>query len=70
MLYDACMADAFDRRDVGVGEVEVRPARADERRRWDDLMREHHYLGSRQFAGRGLRHVAEWRGRCRAACGG
>ena len=32
-----------------------------ERRRWDALMREHHYLGFRQFAGRGLRHVAvQW----------
>ena len=30
MLYNACMADAFDKRDMGVGEVEVRPARADE----------------------------------------
>ena len=42
--------------------VAVRPARADERRRWDGLMAEHHYLGFKQFAGRGLRHVAEWRG--------
>ena len=50
------------RLDVAVREVAVRPARADERRRWDALMAEHHYLGFRQFAGRGLRHVAEWRG--------
>ena len=48
--------------DVVVREVVVRPARADERRRWDALMAEHHYLGFKQFAGRGLRHVAEWRG--------
>ena len=69
MVYKGSMAGVFDRRDVGVGEVEVRPARADERRRWDDLMREHHYLGFRQFAGRGLRHVAEWRGHWLALVG-
>ena len=50
------------RLEVVVREVVVRPARADERRRWDGLVAEHHYLGFKQFAGRGLRHVAEWRG--------
>ena len=63
------MAGAFDRRDVVVGEVEVRPARADERRRWDALVDEHHYLGFRQFAGRGVRHVAVWRGHWLALLG-
>ncbi len=53
---------AAERLNVVVREVSVRPARADERRRWDGLMAEHHYLGFKQFAGRGLRHVAEWRG--------
>ena len=62
MRYNARMADVFDRREVVVGEVEVRPARPDERRRWDALVAEHHYLGFRQFAGRGLRHVAVWNG--------
>ena len=38
------MADGFQKTDVVVGEVEVRPARPDERRRWDALMAEHHYL--------------------------
>ena len=56
------MADGFDKSRVLVGEVEVRLARADERRRWDALMDRHHYLGFRQFAGRGLRHVAVWCG--------
>ena len=56
------MSAGFDKAAVVVGEVEVRPVRADERRRWDALMDAHHYLGFRQFAGRGLRHVAEWRG--------
>ena len=32
-------------------------------------MAEHHYLGFRQFAGRGLRHVAEWRGHWLALVG-
>ena len=58
-----------ERLEVVVREVGVRPARADERRRWDALMAEHHYLGFRQFAGRGLRHVAEWRGRWVALLG-
>ena len=56
------MTDAFDKSQVVVGEVEVRLARPDERRRWDALMDRHHYLGFRQFAGRGLRHVALWCG--------
>ncbi|MCY3820212.1 MAG: DUF4338 domain-containing protein [Gammaproteobacteria bacterium] len=60
------MADVLDRRAVVVGEVEVR---ADERRRWDELMRAHHYLGFKQFAGRGLRHVATWRGHWLALLG-
>ena len=61
--------DGFDKGALRVREVEVRPARPDERRRWDDLMREHHYLGFKQFACRGLRHVAEWRGRWVALLG-
>ena len=63
------MPDGFDKAEVVVREVEVRPARADERRRWDALMDEHHYLGFRQFAGRGLRHVAVWRGHWLALVG-
>ena len=63
------MADGFQKTEVVVGEVEVRPARPDERRRWDALMSEHHYLGFRQFAGRGLRHVAVWRGHWLALVG-
>ena len=43
-----------------VKEVKVRLAWPEERRRWDALMEEHHYLGFKQFAGRGLRYVAEW----------
>ncbi len=43
--------------------------RGDERRRWDALMAAHHYLGFRQFAGRGLRHVATWRGHWLALVG-
>lgn len=41
----------------------MRPARADERRRWDGPMAEHHYPGFRQLAGRSPWHVAQWRGR-------
>ena len=40
----------------------MRLARPDERRRWDATMAEHHPLGFRGFAGRGLRYVAEYEG--------
>ena len=55
------MADEFDNSAVSLREVSVRPARPDERRRWDALMAEHHYLGFKQFAGRGLRRRGRWR---------
>ena len=35
-------------------EVVVRLVRADERIKWDVLMDQHHYLGFKRFAGRGL----------------
>ena len=41
--------DGFHLRDVS-----VRLARPDERIRWDRLMDQHHYLGFKRFAGRGL----------------
>ena len=47
-----------------VKDVTVRLARPDERRRWDATMAEHHPLGFRGFAGRGLRYVAEYEGCC------
>ncbi len=50
-------------------EVVVRLARADERLRWDTLMDAQHPLGFKQFAGRGLRYVAEWRGQWLALLG-
>ena len=43
-----------------VKEVTLRLARPDERRRWDATMAQRHYLGFQQFAGRGLRYVAEY----------
>ena len=52
-----------------VKEVTVRLARADERRKWDALMFEHHYLRFIQFAGRGLRYVAEYAGQWLALLG-
>ncbi len=43
----------------GLGEVEVRPVRGvGERRRWDALVAEHHYLPFRGLFGKSLRHVA------------
>ena len=52
-----------------LAEVEVRLVRPDERIKWDVLMDQHHYLGFKRFAGRGLRYVAEWRGRWIALAG-
>ncbi len=46
------MAASFDRRDVVVGEVEVRPTRPDERRRWDALVDE--ASGTANLASRAL----------------
>ena len=63
------MAEGLDKGQVVVREVEVRLVRGEERRRWDELMERHHYLGFRQFAGRGLRQVAEWRGQWLALVG-
>ena len=57
--------DGFHPRDVS-----VRLARPDERIRWDRLMDQHHYLGFKRIAGRGIRYVFDWRGQwvwpCRA----
>ena len=46
----------------------MRLVRADERIKWDVLM-DQRYLGFKRFAGRGLRYVAEWRGRWIALAG-
>ena len=45
-----------------LSEAGVRLARPEERPLWDALMDEHHYLGFRRLAGRGLRYVAVFRG--------
>lgn len=48
----------------------MRPTRdAAERRRWDALMAEHHYLPYRTLFGRALRHVAEYDGEWLALVG-
>jgi len=43
-------------------DVSIRLARRDESRRWNALMEQHHYIGFKRFAGRGLRYVFEWQG--------
>ena len=50
-------------------EVRVRPTLPSERWKWDRLMDEQHYLGFKQFAGRGVRYVAEWEGEWLALLG-
>ena len=49
--------------------VTVRLVKSSERRRWDSLMDQNHRLGFKGFAGRGLRYVAEYRGRWLALAG-
>ena len=64
--------DQFSRRLAAVPvvkEVVLRLARPDERVRWDECMDAQHYLGFKQFAGRGLRYIAEWQGRWLALLG-
>ena len=43
-------------------EVTVRPIRAAERKRYDELMKEHHYLHTHQLVGEQLCYVATYRG--------
>ena len=52
-----------------LSDVHLRLALPHERPRWDALMREHHFLGFKQFAGRGLRYIAEYRGQWVALLG-
>ena len=52
-----------------LADVQVRLARPHERLRWDELMRVHHFLGFKQFAGRGLRYIAEYHGQWVALLG-
>ena len=47
-----------------LSEVAVRLARPEERPLWDALMDEHHDLGFRRLAGRGLRYVATFEDHC------
>ena len=58
------MSDIFSGSSDGLHlrDVSVRPARPDERTRWGRLMNQHHHLGFKRFAGRGIRYVFEWRG--------
>jgi hypothetical protein len=54
---------------IDLSRVQVRLIRADERERWDELMRAHHYLGLVALVGRSLRYVAEADGRWLALLG-
>ena len=49
--------------------MDLRLARPHEWQRWGELMRTHHFLGFKQFAGRGLRYIAEYRGQWVALLG-
>ncbi len=49
--------------------VTVRLAEPHERVRWGATVARHHHLGFKRFAGRGLRHVVEWRGQWIALAG-
>ena len=49
--------------------VVVRLIQPEERMRWDELMRTHHYLGLSALVGRSLRYVAEYKGQWLALIG-
>jgi len=49
--------------------VKVRLIAPQERQRWDELIRVHHYLGLRCLGGRNLRYVADWQGQWLALLG-
>ena len=52
-----------------LNEVQVRLGRPDKRLKWDQRVHQHHYLGFKRFAGRGLRYVVQWRGKWLALAG-
>ena len=60
---DSCPVHREAPEGFSLSEVEVRLATPEERPLWDALMDEHHYLGFRRLAGRGLRYVATFGGR-------
>jgi hypothetical protein len=63
------MESALEPLSVDLQRVRIRLIGADERVRWDNLMREHHYLGLVALVGRSLRYVAEIDGRWLALLG-
>jgi hypothetical protein len=54
---------------IELSRVQVRPIDPEERAAWDELMREHHYLGLKALVGRSLRYVAQYEGRWLALLG-
>ncbi len=64
--------NSHDRRtskSIRTGEVTVRLARTSEFAKWDRLMRTHHDLGFKRFAGRSLRYIVEYKGQWVCLCG-
>lgn len=51
------------------GRLNVRPIRAGEEGRWNELMSEHHYLGFRRLVGESLKYIAEVGGEWKALVG-
>lgn len=54
---------------IDLSAVVVRLIEPQERIRWDELMRTHHYLGLNALVGRSLRYVAEYKGQWLALIG-
>ncbi|MDO8698860.1 MAG: DUF4338 domain-containing protein [Rhodoferax sp.] len=54
---------------IDLSAVVVRLAQPEERIRWDELMRAHHYLGLSAMVGRSLRYVAQYKGQWLALIG-
>ena len=64
-----CIESLGEVRIESLCDVQLRLARPHERPRWDKLMREQHFLRFKQFAGRGLRYIAEYQGQWVALLG-
>ena len=61
MRPDACQVLDTER-SFACSDVTVRLARTREHAKWDRLVREHHALGFKRFAGRCLRYIVEYQG--------
>jgi hypothetical protein len=65
-LYNSIMSYEETRKSTVILEhlrgMEVRPIKRDERFHWDELIRQHHYLGLHSLIGETIRYIAIYQG--------